>query len=317
VTGSVGVSVYPEDGVDGETLLKNADAAMYRAKERGGGSYEFYARQMHQQGSDRLVMEAALRRALERGELELHYQPKMNLRTQGIVGVEALMRWRHPVLGLVPPAQFIPIAEETGLIVAMGKWALQTACGDARDWQRRGLPPVQMSVNLSPRQLTCPTLVADVVETLAASGLDPMLLELEITESAMMQNPEQSTVLLQQIRDMGVGLAIDDFGTGYSSLSYLRRFPLSTVKIDRSFVHDLSTHADAKALISAIIALAHALRLNVVAEGVETTEQLSYLRMHDCDEIQGFWLCEPVPAQQVCTFLSQHLRNPFARLVVA
>jgi len=241
----------------------------------------------------------------------------MNLKTQAIVGVEALMRWRHPVLGPVSPAQFIPIAEETGLIVAMGKWALQVACADARDWQSRGLPPVQMSVNLAPRQLTSPTLIADIAETLNNTGLNPALLELEITESAMMNNPEQAAAMLQEIRDLGVGLAIDDFGTGYSSLSYLKRFPLSTVKIDRSFVNDLSQDRDAQALIDGIVKLSHGLRMKVVAEGVETPEQLAYLRAHDCDEIQGYWLCKPVPAEEVCTFMARHLRNQFAAPVAA
>src|SRR5205814_4081207 len=220
----------------------------------------------------------------------------MDLRTRRIAGVEALMRWNHPVLGMVSPAQFIPIAEETGLIVSMGKWALETACAEARDWQRRGLPSVQMSVNLSPRQLSSPTLIADIDEALSRSGLNPELLELEITESAVMKNPEQAAALLQEIRDRGVGLAIDDFGTGYSSLSYLKRFPLTTVKIDRSFVHDLSHDHDAQALSDGIVTLAHGLRMKVVAEGVETAEQLEYLQAHGCDEIQGYWLCKPVPA---------------------
>jgi diguanylate cyclase (GGDEF)-like protein/PAS domain S-box-containing protein len=317
VTASIGVSVYPEDGADSETLLKNADTAMYRAKDKGRGGYQFYAAQMNAQGSERLTLEAGLRRAIERGELELHYQPKMDLRTQRIAGVEALMRWRHPVLGLVSPAQFIPIAEETGLIVEMGKWALQTACADARDWQQRGLPPVQMSVNLSPRQLNSPQLIADINEVLNRTGLNPALLELEITESAMMKNPEQAALLLQEIRHMGVGLAIDDFGTGYSSLSYLKRFPLTTVKIDRSFVNDLSQDRDAEALTDGIVTLAHGLRMKVVAEGVETAAQLAYLRAHDCDEVQGYWLCRPVPAEEVCAFMARHLRSQFAAPVAA
>lgn len=317
LTASIGVSVYPEDGEDAETLLKNADTAMYRAKDKGRGGYEFYAAQMNAQGNERLLLESGLRRAIERGELELHYQPKMDLKTQRIVGVEALMRWRHPVLGLVSPAQFIPIAEETGLIVPMGKWALETACAEARDWQKRGLPPVQMSVNLSPRQLSSPAIIDDIAEVLNTSGLNPALLELEITESAMMKNPESAAAMLKQIRAMGVGLAIDDFGTGYSSLSYLKRFPLTTVKIDRSFVNDLSQDSDAQALADGIVTLAHGLRMKVVAEGVETAEQLAYLRAHDCDEIQGYWLCKPLPAEDVCGFMSRHLRNLFAAPVAA
>lgn len=312
VSASIGLSVYPEDGADSETLLKNADTAMYRAKDKGRGAHEFYAAQMNAQGSERLMLESALRRAVERGELELHYQPKMDLRTRRIVSVEALMRWRHPAKGMTSPAEFIPIAEETGLIVPMGKWALETACRDALDWKKRGLPPVQMSVNLSARQLNSPTIISDIDEVLNATGLNPAMLELEITESVMMKNPEQAAALLQQIRDMGVGLAIDDFGTGYSSLSYLRRFPLTAVKIDRSFVKDLSQDRDAEALTAGIITLAHGLHMRVIAEGVETVEQLDYLREKQCDEIQGYWLCKPVPAQEVCTFMARHLRNEFA-----
>ncbi|NRF70297.1 EAL domain-containing protein [Aquincola sp. S2] len=305
VTGSIGVSVYPEDGIDGEALLKNADTAMYRAKDKGGACYQFYTAAMNAHGNERLRLEADLRRALERGELQMHYQPKMNLRTQAIVGVEALMRWRHPVLGQVSPAQFIPIAEDTGLIVAMGRFALEAACADAQEWRRRGLPPVQMSVNLSPRQLTGATLVSDIAGVLQRSGLDPTLLELEITEGAMMKSPETAAALLHELRALGVGLAIDDFGTGYSSLSYLKRFPLSTVKIDRSFVRDLSTDPDARALANGIITLAHGLRMKVVAEGVETAEQLEHLRSQDCDEIQGYWLCKPMPAEQAYEFMAE------------
>jgi len=317
VTASVGVSIYPENGGDAETLLKNADAAMYRAKEKGRNTYRFYAAKMNAQSTEQLMLESALRHALERGELEMHYQPKMNLQTQRIVGVEALMRWRHPVLGMIPPVQFIPIAEELGLIVSMGKWALERACADALAWQKHGLPEVLTSVNLSPRQFESRTLVADVKAILESSGLDPSLLELEITESAMMANPEHAAKLLRTIRDMGVGLAIDDFGTGYSSLSYLKHFPLSTVKIDRSFINDLSQDADARALIDGIITLAHGLRMKVVAEGVETPVQFNYLHSHGCDEAQGYWLCKPVPADEARDFMARHLRTQFAPSALA
>jgi len=241
----------------------------------------------------------------------------MNLRTQNITGVEALMRWNHPVLGPISPAQFIPIAEETGLIDGMGKWALETACADARHWQQRGLPPVQVSVNLSARQLNNPALVPDIADILASTGLDAALLELEITESAMIQNPNHAAALFQELRDIGLQLAIDDFGTGYSSLSYLKRFPLSTVKIDRSFTKDVASDPDAAALSTAIISLAHGLRMKVVAEGVETSEQLTYLRTHDCDEIQGYLLCKPIPAEAVGEFMASHLRNLFASVRAA
>lgn len=312
VSASVGVSIYPDNGADAEALLKNADTAMYRAKERGRNTFRFYAAKMNAQNTEQLMLESALRHALERGELEMHYQPKMDLQTQRIVGVEALMRWHHPILGMIPPVQFIPIAEELGLIVSLGKWALERACADSRSWQKYGLPKVLMSVNLSPRQFESRTLIADIQAVLEASGLEPSLLELEITEGAVMANPEHAAKLLRAIRDMGVGLAIDDFGTGYSSLSYLKHFPLSTVKIDRSFINDLSQDADARALIDGIITLAHGLRMKVVAEGIETTAQLDYLRSHGCDEAQGYWLCKPVPADEVRNFMARHLRNQFA-----
>ncbi|MDQ0074443.1 diguanylate cyclase (GGDEF)-like protein [Variovorax boronicumulans] len=317
VSASVGVSVYPENGGDAEALLKNADTAMYRAKERGRNTYRFYAAKMNAQSTEKLMLEGALHHALERGELEMHYQPKMNLQTQRIVGVEALMRWRHPVLGMIPPVQFIPIAEEIGLIVSMGKWALQRACADSRSWQKYGLPQVLVCVNLSPRQFESRTLIADIRAVLEASGMEPSLLELEITEGAVMADPEHAAKLLWMIRDMGVGLALDDFGTGYSSLSYLKNFPLSTIKIDRSFVNDLSQDADARALIDGIITLAHGLRMKVVAEGVETTAQLDYLRSRGCDEVQGYWLCKPVSADEARDFMAHRLPNQFAPPVAA
>ncbi|MGJ7534628.1 MULTISPECIES: bifunctional diguanylate cyclase/phosphodiesterase [unclassified Variovorax] len=316
VSASVGVSVYPENGADAEALLKNADTAMYRAKEKGRNTYRFYAAKMNAQSTEQLMLESALRHALERGELEMYYQPKMDLQTQRIVGVEALMRWHHPALGMIPPMQFIPIAEEIGLIVSMGKWALERACADSCSWQKYGLPAVLVSVNLSPRQFESRTLIADIRAVLEVSGLEPSLLELEITEGAVMANPEHAAKLLRTIRDMGVRLAIDDFGTGYSSLSYLKHFPLSTVKIDRSFINDLSQDPDARALIDGIITLAHGLRMKVVAEGIETTAQLDYLRSHGCDEAQGYWLCKPVPADEARDFMARHLRNQFAPSVV-
>ena len=309
VGSSIGISVYPEDGADAETLLKNADLAMYRAKDSGRGTYRYYDPHMNAGSTERLMLEGALRRAVERGELEVHYQPKMALQDGRIVGMEALLRWRHPVLGMISPAQFIPIAEETGLIETMGKWALEQACAQARAWLDSGLPPVQMAVNLSPRQLDSFSLADTVADVLRSTGLPPSMLELEITESAMMKNTEHAIALMQKLRDMGVCLAIDDFGTGYSSLSYLRRFPLSTVKIDRSFVNDLSHSSDAQALVDGIIKLAHSLRMKVVAEGVETQAQLDYLAARGCDDIQGFWLCKPVAAEDASAFLTRPLRT--------
>jgi diguanylate cyclase (GGDEF)-like protein len=317
ISASIGVSVYPEDGSDAETLVKNADTAMYRAKERGRGTYCFYTAQMNAQGTERLMLESGLRRAVDRGELELHYQPKLELGSRRIVGVEALMRWRHPALGMVSPAQFIPIAEETGLIEPIGRWALERACADAVAWRALGLPALQMSVNLSPRQLGSRGIINDIRGILDSTGLEPELLELEITEGAMMKNPEHAAKLLEDVRAMGVGLAIDDFGTGYSSLSYLRRFPLSTVKIDRAFINDVPENADAQALVDSIITLAHGLRMKVVAEGVETMVQLDHLRSRGCDEIQGFLLCKPLPRDELCKFVLRHISTPFASPIAA
>jgi diguanylate cyclase (GGDEF)-like protein len=317
VSASIGVSVYPEDGSNAETLVKNADTAMYRAKDKGRGTYCFYTSQMNAQGAERLILECGLRRAVERGELELHYQPKMDLREQRIVGVEALMRWRHPSLGLVSPAQFIPIAEETGLIEPIGRWALERACTDAMAWVRDGLPALQMAVNLSPRQLGSRAIINDIRVILDGTGFPAERLELEITEGAMMKNPEHAVKMLEGIRAMGVGLAIDDFGTGYSSLSYLKRFPLSTVKIDRSFINDLSEDADAQALVDSIITLAHGLRMKVVAEGVETMVQLDHLRHRGCDEVQGYLLCKALPRDELFRFVLRHIGTPFASPIAA
>jgi diguanylate cyclase (GGDEF)-like protein len=307
-TASVGISVFPDDGQDVETLLMNADAAMYRAKEKGPGNHHFYSAQMNAQGRQRLALQSYLPRALERGELFLVYQPKLDLATGRIAGAEALMRWRHPSLGLISPLQFIPIAEDTGLIESFGHWAIEVACRDARKWQDQGRP-VQVSVNLSARQLDRPRLADEVARVLAGAQLDPGQLELEITESAVMRNPTQAAARLQELRDLGVSLAIDDFGTGYSSLSYLRTFPLGTLKIDRSFIKDLATDQDAAALTAGIIGLAHRLRMKVVAEGVETLEQLSYLRANGCDEFQGYYLSKPISADEMSRFLESDLRN--------
>ncbi len=308
-TASIGVSVFPDDGADAETLLMNADAAMYRAKDAGGlGSYHFYSAQMNASGQQRLEMESGLRHALANGELFLVYQPKLDLRTRKVTGVEALMRWRHPKLGLISPAEFIPLAEETGLIEEFGRWALEVACSDARRWNDAG-HAIQVSVNLSARQLNARQLPREVAEILAATRLPASQLELEITESGVMQDPRRAAAMLEEIQSLGVSLAIDDFGTGYSSLSYLQKFPFSTLKIDRSFMKDLNEGGGAAALTAGIIGLAHRLRMRVVAEGVETVEQLAYLRAHHCDEIQGFFLSRPIPAEELAAFLTRDLRN--------
>ena len=307
-TASIGISVYPDDGQDVESLLMNADAAMYRAKEAGPGSHHFYSAQMKEKVQQQLALETCLPRALERGELFLVYQPKLDLATGRITGVEALMRWRHPSMGLVSPLQFIPIAEDIGLIDEFGHWALQVACRDARKWRDQG-HPVQVSVNLSARQLDRLRLADEVAKVIADAGLLPAQVELEVTESCVMHNPVQAALRLRELRDLGVSLAIDDFGTGYSSLSYLRTFPLGTLKIDRAFIKDLPADEDAAALTAGIIALAHRLRMKVVAEGVETLEQLGYLRANCCDEVQGYYISMPITADEMDRFLERDLRN--------
>lgn len=307
-TASIGISVFPDDGNDVETLLMNADAAMYRAKAKGPGNHHFYSSQMSAQDQQQLMLESFLPRALERDELFLVYQPKLNLTTGLVTGVEALMRWRHPTLGLVSPLQFIPIAENIGLIDSMGHWALEVACRDAKEWNDRGYP-IQVSVNLSAWQLKRPLLAQEMVQVVSKAGLQPAQFELEITESGVMHNPAQAALRLRELREMGISLSIDDFGTGYSSLSYLHNFPLSTLKIDRSFIKDLSVDDAAAALTAGIIALAHSLRMKVVAEGVETQDQLDFLSRHGCDEIQGYLLSKPITAAEMSLFLEQALNS--------
>ena len=303
VTASIGISTFPNDGQDGPTLLKNADSAMYRAKDLGKNNYQFYSAQMNLHSLERLEMEARLRRAFERNEFLLHYQPKVDIRSGHINGVEALLRWHHPEKGLVPPGQFIPLAEETGLIVPIGRWVLRTACAQVRAWQKLGLPPVAVAVNLSARQFSDDNLLHDIETALSLSGLDPRLLEVEITESMVMRDPEETIKVLSALTAMGLRVAIDDFGTGYSSLSTLKRFPIDNLKIDRSFIKDIPVDGDDVAITRAIIALAHSLRLSVVAEGVETAEQLDFLRQNGCDDIQGFYFSKPLPENEIIEYL--------------
>jgi EAL domain-containing protein (putative c-di-GMP-specific phosphodiesterase class I) len=276
---------------------------MYRAKEQGKNNFQFYSAQINVHSIERLTLESSLRRALERNEFLLHYQPKLHVGSGRITGVEALVRWLQPAQGLIPPAQFIQLAEETGLIVPIGEWVLRTACAQNKAWQDQGFPPVRMAVNLSPRQFAHENLLQDVARVLEETGLDPDCLELEITESVVMHNPEQAVVLLNRLKAFGIHLSIDDFGTGYSSLNYLKRFPLNTLKIDRTFIRDLPGDADDAAITQAIIAMAHSLRLNVVAEGVETAEQLAFLRDYECDEIQGYYFSKPQPEKDIAPLL--------------
>jgi EAL domain-containing protein (putative c-di-GMP-specific phosphodiesterase class I) len=306
MSASIGISTYPDDATDAETLLKNADIAMYRAKDLGRNNYQFYSAQMNKHTFERLAMESSLRRALDRNEFVLHYQPKLDLRSGEIAGVEALVRWRHPDWGMVSPAQFIPLAEETGLIVQIGEWVLKTACEQSRTWRDQGIPAMRVAVNLSARQFGQKTLLADIAKTIAQTGLTPECLELEITESLVMHNPEHAADTLHKLKAMGINLSIDDFGTGYSSLAYLKRFPIDCVKVDRSFIKDIPNDSDDMAITKGIIALGHSLRLKVIAEGVETVEQREFLRANGCDELQGFLFSKPLPAEEVTALLKNH-----------
>jgi diguanylate cyclase (GGDEF)-like protein len=302
-TASIGIAMYPSDGTDMQTLTKNADIAMYLAKEDGKNGFRFFTREFKTQSIERLTLESALRRALERDQFTLHYQPKIDMASGQITGVEALLRWNHPDLGSVSPAQFIPLAEETGVIVPIGRWVLKEACAQNMAWQRRGLRPVTMAVNLSPRQFADGHLLQDVDEALMASGMSPVLLQLEVTESMVMRNVSRAIKILDAIQSRGIRLAIDDFGTGYSSMSLMKQFPIDTIKIDRSFVRDLPVDSEDQAIAQAIISMGKALGMTVVAEGVETPEQQAFLRSHACDEMQGFLFSKPLPPKQMADLL--------------
>ena len=307
VTASIGVSLYPRDGADGETLLRNADLAMYRAKE-DGDSFRFYAPKMDQRVHETLELEADLRRALERGELLLHFQPKVDLASGEITGAEALVRWQHPQRGLIAPGMFIPLAEETGLILPIGEWVLATACAQVRAWQDAGLPVVPVAVNLSARQFRKADLAETVHRVLRECGIAPRLLELELTESMIMRDPLAAAAIMQQLKALGVSLALDDFGTGYSSLNYLRRFPVDCLKIDRSFISDAASDPSAAAVATSIVAIAHSLGLRAIAEGVETGEQLDFLRDCGCDSLQGYYFSRPVAGEAFAAMLREGRR---------
>ncbi|MBI1964716.1 MAG: EAL domain-containing protein [Betaproteobacteria bacterium] len=315
VTCSAGISLHPQDGPDIETLLKNADAAMYRAKERGRNNFQFYTSEMNRLVNERLALESSLRRALERREFLLHYQPKINLKTGAIVGVEALVRWQHPEWGLMYPDRFIPLAEETGLIVPIGEWVLRTACEQNRAWQDAGLRPVTVSVNLSARQFRQEALFKSVARILSETGLRPRHLEMELTESMVMHNAEAAIAILQGLKELGVQLSVDDFGTGYSSLSYLKSLPIGILKIDRSFVRDISARGgrDGGVLAQAIISLGHSLKLKIVAEGVEDDAQLKFLKAYRCDEAQGYYFSKPVPPEECARLLAREKRSRKSR----
>ena len=306
VTASIGISIYPGDGTDEQTLIKNADIAMYFAKEEGKNNYQFYSKDIQSQSNKRFSIETNLRRALERNELSLEYQAKVDFKTGMITGVEALLRWQSPSLGLVTPTQFIPVAEETGLIVPIGRWVMKTACAQNVAWQRQGLPPICMAVNLSLRQLMDENLLKDIKAALDESGMAPNLWELEITESMVMHNPAHIIAVLTNIKKMGVRLAIDDFGTGYSSLAQIKHFPIDTLKVDRSFIRNLPQDSENRSITEAIITMGKNLSLTVVAEGVETQEQKDFLRDLICDEMQGFYFSKPVAPDKFADLLRNH-----------
>jgi diguanylate cyclase (GGDEF)-like protein/PAS domain S-box-containing protein len=312
LTASIGIAIHPHDADDAPGLLQFADTAMYRAKQVGRNTSRFFTTTMNAEALSRLELESALRKAIKNEEFVLHYQPKVDLTTGRVVGLESLMRWERPGHGLVPPNQFIPILEETGLIVPVGAWAIATVCKQIATWQRSSIGPLQVSVNVSGRQLTEGDLDTDVATALAESGIPGELLELELTESSLMANTDHTVECLRRLRGRGVEISIDDFGTGYSSLAYLRRFPVAKLKIDIVFVRNITTSADDAAIALAIIGMAHSLKLKVIAEGVETLEQLSYLRRHGCDQIQGYYFSKPLPLPQLESLLHANKRLPIA-----
>jgi diguanylate cyclase (GGDEF)-like protein/PAS domain S-box-containing protein len=303
VTTSIGVSVFPDDGEDAETLIKNADTAMYQAKENGRQSYQFFQPAMNVRAVERQSIEESLRRALERQEFALHYQPKVDLKTGEITGAEALLRWTHPVRGPISPARFIPVAEDCGLILPIGNWVLREACWQARSWIDAGLPLTSMAVNISAIQFRDEKFLDSISAILEATGFDPRALELELTESVLMKRAQVTEGILKGLRVKGIQLAVDDFGTGYSSLSYLSKFPIDTLKIDQSFVRQITTAPDETTIVTAVISMAKSLRLRVVAEGVETAEELAFLQARQCDEAQGYYFSKPVPPSEFATLL--------------
>jgi diguanylate cyclase (GGDEF)-like protein/PAS domain S-box-containing protein len=303
VTTSIGVSVYPDDGLDAETLIKNADTAMYQAKENGRQSYQFFKPAMNVRAVERQSIEESLRRALERQEFALHYQPKIDLTTGAMAGAEALIRWAHPTRGSISPADFIPVAEDCGLILPIGAWVLREACAQARVWMDAGLPVTSIAVNVSALEFRDENFLKNLFAILTKTGLDPKVLELELTESVLMKHAASAASILQTLRESGIRVTVDDFGTGYSSLSYLRKFPVDSLKIDQSFVRQIIAGGDDSTIVKAVIGMAHGLRLRVIAEGVETFEEVAFLQACRCEEAQGYYFSRPVPPQQFATLL--------------
>ena len=305
ISASIGVSVYPDDGMDAETLIKNADTAMYQAKANGRQGFQFFKPAMYLRAVERQSIEESLRRALEREELTVYYQPKVRLATGEITGAEALLRWTHPTRGMVPPAEFIHVAEDCGLVLPIGRWVLREACRQARAWREAGLPAATMAVNISAVEFASERFLEGVFATLEETGLDPRLLELELTESVLMKRAESTEAILKALRAQGVRLAVDDFGTGYSSLSYLRRFPIDALKIDQSFVRQISTTPEETSIVTAVISMGRSLKLRVVAEGVETPQEVEFLQAHQCEEAQGYHFSPPVPPRQFAELLAK------------
>jgi predicted signal transduction protein with EAL and GGDEF domain len=303
ITASIGISVYPDDGLDAETLIKNADTAMYQAKGNGPQSFQFFSAAMNERAVERQSIERDLRTALSRDELLLYYQPKIDLSTGAITGAEALIRWVHPIRGMVPPLQFIPVAEACGLIVPIGSWVLHEACKQTKVWADAGLPAMTIAVNVSALEFRNEGFLDGLFAILSETGLDPKMLEVELTEGVLMARVDSTASLLKTLRESGVKVSIDDFGTGYSSLSYLRKFPVDTLKIDKSFVSQIKTAVEDRAIVGAVIAMGQSLNLRVVAEGVETQDELEFLRAHQCDEAQGYYFSRPVPAEQFAALL--------------
>jgi predicted signal transduction protein with EAL and GGDEF domain len=303
VTVSIGITVYPADAAQADRLLQNADMALYRAKELGRNNFQYFSPEMNREVARRLELEQALRRAIEGDQFELYYQPRLDGPTGRVNGVEALLRWNHPTRGMVPPGEFISLSEETGLIIPIGEWVLRKACTQGRAWQEAGLS-ASIAVNVSAAQLGQMDLVETVVRIINETGFDATLLELELTESAAMKNPQATIQVFSEFKRHGIQICIDDFGTGYSSLSYLKRFPIDKLKVDKSFVEFSSSNADDQAIVETIVAMAHSLKLSVVAEGVETREQLALLQSLQCDEWQGFLASRPLPPDVAFRFLN-------------
>ena len=313
VTACIGISVFPEDGENAETLLKNADLALYEAKEdEAVGGYKFFRPDLNIRAVERLAIETALHNALDRGEFFLVYQPKIDLRTGRVTGAEALIRWCHPERGLIAPPQFIAVAEDCGLIIPIGRWVVQEACAQARAWQEAGLVPIVVSVNICAIEFRSDSFLANLVAVLSDTGLEPRYLQLELTESVLMAHVEATDAVLRAIKGIGVGLAIDDFGTGWSSLSYLRRFPIDTLKVDQSFVQEITASSDDAPIVRAVVSMGRSLKHRVVAEGVETREQLAFLQALDCDEGQGYYFSRPVMPAEFSRLLAPGASYPWS-----